>query len=318
MTAKLLIFTTTESKIFSLKKVLGKALDGTGIVIDEADQHNFRQKLDDDVAVFVLSGAKRGTAYREQMHGPNIRHLERHMAEGLQVWAICAGSFVLSQRFRFKDYDADGNAAWEKEVDSRGPVKWEREFDRAGNITSEKKTDLAIGLVDVFAYGVDPRLYRTVRAGESNPWEGYTDTRVNFMFDGRPLSAHFALAKGPSFIELGEGQCESFATYEATGETAVVRFAYGRGGGIMSGPTPEVGGEGLSRLVTQEQRDNPHCNRIITALENSHQNWARMLVGMLESLLHKLPETHARIRENMGVEPKPECKIAPSPAGRGI
>ena len=242
MTTILLYNAQTESKISSLKHVVEDiALKNTGIKLIEVNAGNFREKLTDKVDLLILPGARAGTAYRDQLAGENFEHLKKHMARGMHVLGICAGSFVLAKDFDFDVYD---------------PV--------TGDLIEQKHIQSEIGIADVRAYGPDLRLYPLRPREKSNPWSVYTATPVTFDdADGKETKAHVALSKGPSFTGHNPQQCTPIATYDTTGDSAIVAFKYGKGGGVLSGPALEVGGENLIHYVFEEHLKIPQCLNVI-------------------------------------------------------
>ncbi|MDD9901619.1 MAG: hypothetical protein OXT65_11620 [Alphaproteobacteria bacterium] len=283
MTTILLYNAQTESKISSLKHVVEDiALKNTGIKLIEVNAGNFREKLTDKVDLLILPGARAGTAYRDQLAGENFEHLKKHMARGMHVLGICAGSFVLAKDFDFDVYD---------------PV--------TGDLIEQKHIQSEIGIADVRAYGPDLRLYPLRPREKSNPWSVYTATPVTFDdADGKETKAHVALSKGPSFTGHNPQQCTPIATYDTTGDSAIVAFKYGKGGGVLSGPALEVGGENLIHYVFEEHLKIPQCLNVITALDNSKDAWAKLWVKTLETLLPGKPALHNQIRQNFGLAPK--------------
>ncbi len=265
-----------QSKVDSLRRLLeGKALQGTGITLEEATQENFLQKLTPDVALLVLPGASAGTPYREQLAGAPFDLLKQRMRAGLHVLGICAGAFVLSESFEYSDYDFE-----------------------TGELKGRKEIFSELGIAPLRAYGPDISLYKIQPHAENNPWAAYAATPVRCTVDGADFDMALALSRGPSFTDLSLPACRTLATYKATGNAAVVSFRYGRGGGILSGPMLEVGGTGLMRYVHPRYRDDAHCRETVAMLEQSAPNWARLWSHLCVSLFPHHPQAQAIIRKN--------------------
>lgn len=274
----------TESKIDSLMRVLRNiALKDTGIALEEVTTQDFKEKLTPDVAVLILPGARAGTTYREQLKGENFEYLHDRIGDGLWVLGICAGAYVLAKNFSFDEYDQlNGEFIERKEVESE------------------------LGLARLRAYGPDLRLYTSRPREADNPWTVYTAAVVAFQTDNGEREAALALSKGPSFTDLDPSCCDILATYKKTDEAAIVRFRYGKGGGVLSGPALEVGGQNLQHYIHPRHYDDPLCWGIVTALENSCPSWSRLWGEIFAALLPRYPEKVEQIRKNFGLRRKYE------------
>jgi hypothetical protein len=82
----------------------------------------------------------------------------------------------------------------------------------------------------------------------------------------------------------------------------MLSFRFGKGGGVLTGPVPEVGGKGIADEVNALYRESPAFAQVLGKIEGSRASWARMWVQTLETLLPNHKEAHARIRRNFGVE----------------
>ena len=269
----------TESKIFSLHRVFTElALPGTGLEVEMVEAQSFREKLTPEVELLVLPGARASSAYREQLSGANLDHLSRRVEDGLQVLGICAGAYVLSRHFEYFDYS-----------DETGHLREHRVIDNQH-----------LGLAPLRAYGPDLRLYppRPPR-DEANPWTVYTDVAVTFNAQGKQQEVALAISKGPSFTHLSPKHCRPFALYKETGETAMAQFAYGQGGGLLCGPSLEVGGENLAHYMHPDRLADPRFRGIITRLEASQQAWSQLWGEVFSTLLPRRPAECAKIRQNM-------------------
>jgi glutamine amidotransferase-like uncharacterized protein len=278
----------TESKLDSLKRVLGRIFDGTGMVIEEVTADDIQKKLTADVALLIFPGARAGTAYREQLKGAAFDLIKQRMQDGLQVLGICAGSYVMTRHFTYDEYD---------------PVTGKLLFKK--NITSE------LGITDFEAFGPDLRLYPLKPREADNPWSVYTAAAVRAQLGDKKMSAALALSKGPSFINVDETKNDIIARYEATGDAAIVGFRFGKGGGVLSGPALEVGGDNLAHYIHPEHRKDPHCAGIVLALERSAGAWAEIWGHVMQRLLPNRPDVWPRLRRNLGLDSGPQARKAP-------
>ena len=273
----------TQSKIDSLRRVFSDlALPGTGLVLEEVTHENFSRRMGDDVALLVLPGARAGSAYRDQLAGENLVCLKHHLSHGMNMLGICAGAYVMARQYEYYDYDSATGALLERRIISGSDL----------------------GLAEVRAYGPDLRLYPLKPREEENPWSVYTAAQVSFPAEGQQEQAALALSKGPSFTHVGEN-VSVFAKYNETGEAAIVQFRHGRGGGLLSGPALEVGGQNLMHYVHPQHREDPHCQSIITQLENGREVWAKLWTEVFVRLIPDRPDIHAQVRRNFGVREKP-------------
>jgi glutamine amidotransferase-like uncharacterized protein len=277
----------TESKLDSLKRVLSMICKDTDLVIEEVTADDIMHKLGPDVALLVLPGARAGTAYREQLKGAAFDLIKERMNNGMHVLGICAGSYVMTKEFTYDEYDP-----------------------RSGKVLFKKNIKSELGITDFQAFGPDLRLYPLQPREADNPWSVYTAAAVTVRNDNKTFAAALALSKGPSFINVDENKNDVIARYQVTGDAAVVGFKFGRGGGVLSGPALEVGGDNLSHYIHPEHRTHPHCRDIVEKLERSKDGWARLWGQLMQRLLPNRPDCIPAIQRNLNLlsVPKPHKK----------
>ena len=266
----------TESKLDSLKRVLHKIFFGTGMIIEEVTAEDIQQKLTPDVAILILPGARAGTAYREQLKGAAFDLIKQRMQNGLHILGICAGSYVMTKEFTYDEYDP-----------------------RTGKVLFKKNIQSELGITDFQAFGPDLRLYPLQPREADNPWSVYTAADVQVKSGDDFFPASLALSKGPSFIHVDENKNDVIARYDGTGDVAIVGFKFGKGGGILSGPALEVGGDNLTHYIHPDHRHDPHCQNIIQSLEGSAPAWAQLWGILVQKLLPNRPEIAVQVVQNL-------------------
>lgn len=282
---KILVYNAqTEAKIDSITRVLTAALKDTGMTVQKTTAATLLADLD-DTAVLILPGARAGTAYREQLAGAPIEAIRRKTHDGMHVLGICAGAFVLSREFEYDEYDS-----------------------ASGAFVQTKKMQSELTMAAVRCFGPDLRLYKLQPREEENPWSVYTAADVHFTSGDETLKAALALSKGPSMQILDPENCAPLAVFEKTGDVAVAQFTYGKGGGVLSGPALEVGGQNLMHYIHPRDYTNAAAMETVTALQSASQNWARFLVKVFENLLPQYPQAVAKIAANLGV-PAPSAGV---------
>jgi glutamine amidotransferase-like uncharacterized protein len=270
----------TGSKLFSLAHLFNQVLlPGTGLTLQRVTQDDVLQQMNPDTDLLILPGARAGTPYRQQFSGAQLEQFKESVAGGMQVLGICAGAYVLAQNFAFM----------------------------AGTPADKVIEDNPLGLAPVWAHGPDPALCPLNKPDFDNPWSVYAAVLVDYSkhipsrFGVGPRQAFLALSQGPSFEALEGAAITPLAHYRQTGDAAIVQFAYGKGGGVLSGPALEVGGANLMQYVHPRHRADPACNQIIEALEGSAKGWAHLWANLATRLLPRQPQAHAIIRHNLGL-----------------
>jgi glutamine amidotransferase-like uncharacterized protein len=285
---RILLF--NSNKLDSLKRVLSMICKDTDLVIEEVTAGNIMQKLGPDVALLFLPGARAGTAYREQLKGAAFDLIKERITNGMHIFGICAGSYVMTRQFTYDEYD---------------PV--------TGKVLLKKNIKSELGITDFQAFGPDLRLY-PLQPLNDNPWSYYTAAAVTVYHGEKTFPAALALSKGPSFINVDENKNDVIARYQVTGDAAIVGFKFGKGGGVLSGPSLEVGGDNLAHYIHPEHYRDPHCRRIVEALEQGKSSWALLWGQLMQRLLPNRQDCIPAIRRNLNLVSTPKPNNNPRPA----
>lgn len=287
---KILLYSVeAESKTDSIRRLLNQAFDGTGMMLEEATAATLMDKLDEDVAILILPGARAGTSYREQLQGAPIDKIRDLTSGGMRLLGTCAGAFVLAEKFKYLDYDP-----------------------ATGALLQVKRIRSEIGMAALRAFGPDKRLYDVDQPrAEDNPWAVFTTTPVAFRFNGQDTQAALALSRGPSLTNLNPDLCQPLGRYVETGDVAIASFRFGLGGGVLSGPALEVGGVNLMQYVLPKYHADAHVARTVGALEQSHAEWSRLWVKVLDQLLPGQPALMKKIAWNLGVSSREQLPLTP-------
>lgn len=272
LNSKVLIYDSPQiSKIFNLQFLLGRyILKDTYIGRQVVNAHTLQSCMDDDTCLFILPGARASSAYRDELSGSNLQHLKKHMARGMKVLGLCAGAYVLSREFDFTFYDETNGAVLERR-----------------HVTSP------LGMVDAHAYGPDLRLY--VPQAADGSLQLYNAATLDF----NGMSTKALVCKAPSFSQYNPRQCEPVATYNASNETAILRILKSDGeiAGILSGPSIEVGGEGLDLYIPQGLQD-ANVKKTVLELNEARDSRRHLLAQVFGDLL---PQIAPQIRRNLGL-----------------
>lgn len=268
-----------DTKLYSLQRVMTEMiLPNTGITFEIVTAENIIERLGPDVVMLLLPGARASTGYRTQLCGPRFDAIMNAMDRGMQVMGICAGGYVLCRDFQYDDYD---------------PV--------TGRLNETRHISSALGIVDAKAWGPDQRLYTPRQRVEGDPWSVFNAVALRFSANGQPFEATVAISKAPSFIEYNATQCTPMAHYTDTGDVAMLRFRFGQGGGILSGPGIEVGGANLKHYVHPRHAEDEYAKGVIKRLNDSHQQWHQLLAETFTTLVPGEPKIHRQIRQNLGL-----------------
>ena len=270
------------------------------MTVEEVTSDDFLEKVGPDTALLIVPGSRAGQAYRDELgrtrenrhdlHSEQFTptlfaHLKSQVAGGMTLLGICAGGYVFSRDFRYTEYDP-----------------------HTIEVTNVKEVTSEIGLVDVYAYGPDLRLYDIQPREQANPWTIYSAAAVSFDgIDGERQNIHMALSKGPSFVNLNTETCKTLAVYSDTGEAAIVMQRHGLGRVILCGPEPAIGGDNLDFYEVAEQyREDPRVLRIMHALESSHDGfgelWCKLLAEALPEEVYK--PARDQVRRNLVFKPR--------------
>ncbi len=268
---KVLVYVSPQvSKVFNLQLLLSRSiLCDTGISRQMVGAQHLQSAMDDDVALFILPGARASSTYRDELSGKNLRHLKAHMDRGMKVLGFCAGAYVFSRQFDYTFYDEND-----------------------GSVLEHRQVTSPLGMIDAHSYGPDLRLYEPQAADGS--LQLYNAATLDF----NGMSTKALVCKAPSFKQYNPEQCEALATYGATGEAAILRFKYGEnGGGILCGPSIEVGGELLTYYVP-ENMQNPQVQKTVTELNATRESRRELIAQVFGELL---PQAAPQIRHNLGL-----------------
>lgn len=267
----------TVSKLFTIHSLLRDVVvRNTGLSVEIAHQDNLATALTPDTLLFVLPGASASSTYRDQISGDKLALLKQRTADGMYLLGICAGGYALAHHFEYCFYDEQSGALQEK-----------------------RQVQSSLGLAPVYAYGPNRQLHQLRPYDPAARWSSYDAVRTGFRGrDGKRIEVALALANGPSFSHLDHTFCQPLAHYEQTGEVAMVSFGYGKGGGILSGPAPEVGGRNLMQYIHPRRQQDPHMQTTLSALENSHAAWAAMWGDLMARLLPSRPDLHPLMTRN--------------------
>lgn len=278
--SKVLIYDDdTSARVFTIERLLRTvALKGTGLKVEFVHPHDFMQKLTEDTLLFVLPGAAASATYREQITGEKLDLLRARTQSGIQLLGICAGAYTLSNQFEYCFYN-----------------------EMTGTLEERRQITSSLGLAPVFAFGPNTTLHPLRPYQAAMRRSTYDAVEINFnLLSGQVIQPTLALAKGPSFSQLDLAVCQPLALYKKTGEIAMVSFNYGQGGGVLSGPAPEVGGLGLiASLDPKMLQRNPQTHDTLLEIERSHQAWAVMWSDLLARLLPTRPDLHLHIARNL-------------------
>jgi glutamine amidotransferase-like uncharacterized protein len=281
------------SKLYTIQSLLRDVvLKNTGLNMEIAHQDNLAATLTPDTLLFILPGASASSVYRDQISGRKLEQLQRRTADGMQLLGICAGGYALAHNFEYCFYDEQSGALQEK-----------------------RQVQSSLGLAPVYAYGPNLQLHHRRPYDPTARWSSYDAVETAFRGrDGELINVALALANGPSFNQLDETLCQPLAHYRKTGEVAMVGFRYGQGGGILSGPAPEVGGRNLMQYIAPKQQRDPHMYATISSLESSHAAWVRLWSDLLTRLLPSRPDLHPLMARNLAQHVR-EC---PPPARKPL
>lgn len=264
-----------DTKLYSLQRVMQELiLPSTGIAAEIVTAANVAERVGPG-ALLILPGARASTGYRTQIGGAKFERIMQAMDKGMQVLGICAGAYVLCKDFKYDDYD---------------PL--------TGRLNETRHVSSGLGIINARAWGPDQRLYTPQPRVEGDPWTVYQAVSMQFNINGQPRQANVAISKAPSFYDLHPAQCEPLAHYTATGDVSMLSFKFGQGGGVLSGPVFEVGGDNLKHYVHPRHAQDPRAQEIISKLFESKAQWHELLGSVFGRLL---PQAAPQIRKNLGL-----------------
>lgn len=264
-----------DTKLYSLQRVMQELiLLSTGIPVEIVTAETVAGRVGPE-ALLILPGARASTGYRTQIGGARFEAVMTAMDKGMQVLGICAGAYVLCKEFSYDDYD---------------PV--------TGRLNETRHVSSGLGIVNARAWGPDQRLYTAQPRVEGDPWTVYQAVSMQFNVSGQVRQANVAISKAPSFYDLHPAQCQPLAHYTATGDVAMLAFKFGQGGGVLSGPVFEVGGDNLKHYVHPRHAEDPRAQAIIQKLFESRNDWHELLGSVFGRLL---PDAAPQIRRNLGL-----------------
>lgn len=275
---KVVIYYAAEvSKLYTIQSLLKTvALKHTGLAVEIARQDNLANVLTPDTHLFILPGASASSVYRDQISGDKLALLQERVADGMQVLGICAGAYAFAQNFDYSFYD-----------------------EQTGALIERRQVQSSLGLAPTHAIGPNLQLHQLRPYDPAARWSTYDAVALSYQTqDGRILRPALALSNGPSFSAFDASACQPLGHYTKTGEVAMLAFSYGQGGGILSGPAPEVGGRHLLQYIHPDKRHDPHLRSTLHAIETTHQDWAVMWSDLMVRLLPQRPDLHPVIAGN--------------------